>query len=498
MDTTRISTSTSEIGNTIFKNTAIISIGGYVLKGLAFLFNILVIRRLGGVEFGRYSIVLGFVGVTSIFAELGLTHFSMREMAKNRENIRKYLGNLITLRLLLAFMGIVLITIAGWLFGYSDDIVLGIGIYTITFLFSAVLQPLMSLLTAESRFDYVTTINVVGRILFMGFSVLALLAGGGFIWLLIGALLPIPIQIGLVVILIRRLDPMSLALEVTPALWGRMIRSSLPFGINTLMLTIALGIDTVILSIFEPDYVVGWYNVAYGLILSINFIFQGFRDAILPTLTRVYETNPEVVRVWFYRTVRVILMLSIPIAIGGAIISFPLIKFLYSKEFLPSALGFQILVWNVPFLMFSAYCGNISIIISEERSAARIYTINTIANVLLNLYAIPRYGLIGAAIVTVATDAIGAIQFYLLLGRKLELPNLQRISIKVLMAAGVMGFIVWQIRSLQVLVVIFLGMLTYLVSSLSLGVFDAEERMLFRNIYTRLVLHAPRGRFDSS
>ena len=497
METTSFSVTKSDLGKVIFKNTAIISIGGYVLKGLSFLFNIFVIRRLGDAGFGQYSIVLGFVGVASIFAEFGLTHFSMREMARDRANIRKYLGNLITLRLLLAFLGIFLITAAGKIFGYSDEIVLGIFIYTITFLFAAVLQPLLSLLTAESRFAHVTTINLLGRVLFMGVSGVALLAGGGFIWLLVGALLQIPFQIGLAFILIRRLDWKLLEIDISPRLWGRMLMSGLPFGINTLMLTIAFGIDTVILSIYEPDYVVGWYNVAYSLVFSINFLFRGFKEAIVPSLTRAFESDPEVVNLWFFRSVRVILMLSIPIAVGGAIIAFPLVLFLYSEKFLPSAIGLQILIWDVPFLMFSAFCGNISIIIREERSAARIYTINTVANVLLNLYAIPRFGLVGAAIVTVATDVIGAIQFYLLLSKKLDLPSMKKIGLKILLASVGMGIIVWWMRSMHVLWVILLGVFAYLISSLVLRVFDEEERKFARKAFKRLKLLSQPGRLGS-
>jgi len=486
METTSFSVAKSDLEKTIFKNTAIISIGGYVLKALSFLFSIFVIRRLGDACFGQYSIVLGFVGVASIFAELGLTHFSMREMARDRANIRKYLGNLIALRLILAFLGIFAITAAGRGFGYSKEIVLGIFIYTATFLFAAVLQPLVSLLTSEARFDYVTAINLLGRVLFMVFSGAALLAGGGFIWLLIGALLQLPFQIGLAFILVRRMDWKLLEIEIAPRLWGQMIKSSLPFGINTLMLTIAFGIDAVILSKFEPDYVVGWYSAAYSLIFSINFLFRGFKEAIVPSLTRAFETNPDVVRSWFYRSVRVILMLSIPIAFGGAIIAFPLIRFLYSEEFLPSAIALQILIWDVPFLMFSAFCGNISIIIREERSAARIYTINTTANVLLNLYAIPRFGLVGAAIVTVATDVIGAIQFYLLLSRKLDLPSMRRIGLKVLIASGGMSLIVWWIRSMHVLLVILLGAVVYLISGFVLRMFDEGERKFVRRAFERL------------
>ena len=93
-------------------------------------------------------------------------------------------------------------------------------------------------------------------------------------------------------------------------------------------------------------------------------------------------------------------------------------------------------------LVFTSFCGNMTTIISEERAAARIYTINTVANVILNLYAIPRFGLVGAALVTVITDFIGALQFHFLLKPKLHLPNMTWMFLRVLIASVLMGVVV--------------------------------------------------------
>jgi O-antigen/teichoic acid export membrane protein len=100
----------------------------------------------------------------------------------------------------------------------------------------------------------------------------------------------------------------------------------------------------------------------------------------------------------------------------------------------------QILIWDVPFMMFSSFCGNMTTIIGAERAAARIYTLNALANILLNMYAIPSFGLVCAALVTVTTDLIGALQFYLLLRRKLKLPNMLwgRIAAAMLMGASLL------------------------------------------------------------
>jgi O-antigen/teichoic acid export membrane protein len=50
-----------------------------------------------------------------------------------------------------------------------------------------------------------------------------------------------------------------------------------------------------------------------------------------------------------------------------------------------------------------------------ERKTARINIINATFNILLNLWAIQNFGLLGAAFMTVATEALGLVQFMVLL-----------------------------------------------------------------------------------
>jgi len=255
----------------------------------------------------------------------------------------------------------------------------------------------------------------------------------------------------------------------------------LPFGVITLTLTIATSIDTVMLSKSQPDYVVGWYNVAYGLIISVTFLTNGFKDAIVPSLTRAHAKDPGTVRTWYYHTAKFFAALSIPLAVGGMLLAKELITFLYTDEFLPAADALRILVWDIPFLMFAGFCGRITTIISAERAAARIYTINAVANVILNLIMIPLYGMIGAAIVTVLTDIISALQFYMLLRKELSPPTLKAPIYRILLASAIMGVAVWFTSDFHLFIRIGLGAFVYFVMILILHLPDDTEWGWIRN-----------------
>ncbi len=423
----------------IFKNTGFVTTGTIALKAINFLFGVFVIRRLGDTRFGQYSIVLAFVGIFQILAELGMSQYVMREMARDKKNIQRYFWDLVALRLLLALASMVFIPLSAVVVGYSPELVLGVLIYTASFILSAFSEPLVTVLTADERLGITTVINIVTQVVFMIFGAAFLFAGLGYIWLIIALLISVIPRIVIGIITVRRLHTSGLPFHLNTRAWPGIIRSGMPFGITSLMLSIARSIDTVMLSWFVSAREVGWYNVAYNLELSMMMFYSGFKDAIVPSLSRVFIKDPNEVERWYYHSVRVIILVSIPMAFGGMVIAFPLIRFLYTDQFLPAALGLQVLIWDIPVLMFAAFCGNITIVVGEERAAARINTINTIANVGLNLIFIPRYGMMGAAIISVVTDLISALQFYLLLRKKLHLPSIAWMVARTIIAAAIMS-----------------------------------------------------------
>ncbi|MBI3243380.1 MAG: flippase [Chloroflexi bacterium] len=465
----------------IAKNVVVVTAGNTALKAANFLFNVYVIRRLGDHRFGQYSIVLAFVGLFQIFAELGISQYVMREIARDRSKTPVLFWNLVALRFLLAIAGVIGITLAAST-RYSPELVLGIFIYTCGFLLSAFEASLNIVIFANERLDYATIIGILGQVVSLMLGTLFMFLGLSYIWLIVAGLISMLPQIWLGTRVIRKHNMVNLKFQVDPKVWPTLIRAGLPFGIISLALTIAFSIDTVMLSMFVRENEVGWYNVAYNLARALLFFFGGFATAIVPSLTRAYANDAAEVERWYYRSVKLIMLSSLPIAVGGMMVAFPLIRFLYTNEFLPSALGLQILIWDVPLLMFTGFCGNMTTIVGEERAAARIYTINALANIILNLYAIPRYGMVGAALVTVITDLIGALQFHFLLRRKLHLPNMVSVGTRVVLAATMMGVAVYAMGDLNFFIIIGLGAVVYSALVLALRLLDEKEWALIKRL----------------
>ncbi|MCL6512055.1 MAG: oligosaccharide flippase family protein [Anaerolineae bacterium] len=230
---------------TVARNTLFITLGSLALKAINFLYNVAVVRVLGDAGFGQYSTVTAFVGLFAIFAELGVSQYVMREMAQRPEKTNHLFWNLWALRLTLAIIGVIGITAGAALYGFTPELVLGVFLYTLTFIYSAFLAPMDSALVAAERMEYPTLIAVIGQIGSAVLGTIVLINGWGFLALIgVGLLAMIP-QIVFAAWAIRRHKLVSRPIVVTPKIWSQLIRAGLPFGMITLSLTIAFGIDTV-------------------------------------------------------------------------------------------------------------------------------------------------------------------------------------------------------------------------------------------------------------
>lgn len=241
------------------------------MKAINFIFSIYIVRKLGDDRFGQYSVVLAFVGLFQIFAELGVSQFAMREIAQDRAKTRQIFWNLVAVRLILAGFGIISITLAAIGFGYEPRLVLGVFIFTTTFLLMAMQVPLQTVLTAWERFDLVTAMTIVGQVCFVFFGAIFLFSGMNYIWLIVASLLSIPPQILIGILAVRKQQIIKGPVEFSPKTWPQLIHRGLPFGVIALTLTISFSVDFLILKAHQPDSVVGWYRVAYNLVFSIMF-----------------------------------------------------------------------------------------------------------------------------------------------------------------------------------------------------------------------------------
>lgn len=472
-------------GRIIARNTVFSVLSQVALRGVNLLFNVLVIRHLGGGSFGQYSVVLAWTAVFGVLGDLGVTQYMTREIARRPERADELFWDTTLLRVLLAVLTCV-VTIGGAIVKpYESEIILGVALYTLTYFFMAIMAPLGGIIMGHERLDVISVLNIIAQVVVMAIGTVFLIAGFGFISLILGSLLTLPIMLVALLWLMRRLKLRLPPFKVTPSTWRRLLMAGLPFAFIQLSLTYVFEFDTLLLQNYFSNEVVGWYKAPYNFARTLLIFTSAFSSAVGLTLTREHANNPEVVRPWYFRSVKLMVFLGLPLAVGGSLLAEPIMTTLYGQEYLPSALPFAILIWDTPLLMYTALCGQILTSILREGQATRIYALEAVINIGLNLLLIPRFGLIAASFTTIATEFTGAVLFYRLLRREIGAGLGFTHLIRFLPAAGVMGLLAWLLSQMipdmgaieLALVVGFTG-LVYVVLVWMTGALTHEERAL--------------------
>jgi len=465
---------------TVLRNTLFGLGGRLTVKALAFAFSVWVVRRLGQEAFGHYATALAYVAAFAVLSDWGLAPYLVREIARDRRRGEAMLVDVMALRFLLSLGTIGLILGVAWWNGQPPFLLGGIALAALTLVLYAAQGPLEAALQGIRRLDWVSAAGVLQQLLFVGLGTLALWQGWGFYGLIGASLVGLVAALGLTAGAARSLGLFPRRRPAWSA-WPLLLRAGLPFGLIGLAVNLSYKVDTILLSLWWPAGIVGWYNAAYNLIFSIAMISNAANVALYPSMAAL--TDPEALASVVRRSIGYLWMLSVPFAVGGWVLGDRLIPALYGSAFLPSVPAFRVLIGVVPFMFLSEYLGYVILVRNREWLVARSLILSTSFNVAANLVLIPRYGLMAAAWITLLTEILLVGQYGLLLRLWRGIPL--GLLGKPALAAGLMGGLLWAARGLPLSLLLILGVLIYGLALWGLGALGPAEWRLLRGALRR-------------
>jgi O-antigen/teichoic acid export membrane protein len=464
--------SADDFTSKVARNSAFVMASQILMKALGFLFNVYVVRRLGDEHFGQYAAVMAFIAIFAIFSDLGMAPYMLREIAGDRKNVYWLLPNVVVLRLLLSAGVVVVSTLVAYWVGKDPAMVLGIFIAACGLFLYAIQGPLDSILTAWERLDYSASLTLVSQFVFWGLGTLGLVLGWGFIGLLVASL----VSVASLALLEGRIVFREIGfrrLRVAPRRWPELVKAGLPFGISGLSFSLQGRFDSVLMSITLTDAAVGWYNVPLQLTQMSMLLAQSVCTSMFPSLTRAYSEDQRSIYGIVQRSLKYLLMLSLPIAVGATVIADRLVVTLYTEEFVRSIPLMRILIWTLPALFLSELMGALIMATRQEKAGAKVNVVNALISVGLNLVAVPTAGVLGAAWARVGSRGIRLGQYWKLLGSELLVGARWKELVRVVLAAGTMGVGLLLLGNVNLFLSIGAGAVLYVVS---LFVFRAVSR----------------------
>lgn len=331
-----------------------------------------------------------------------MSYASTIAISRERSRAASLIGNLLGFQ---AVLSVVTLVLCLGIARVSFDGVVWVAVIVLTFdmILKGVQFTLRWLLKGFERFDAEAAALLVERVLLLAVGALVLALGGGVVaFVLVFALIRLPVVVGLFGWVHRRLLRLQPRAEI--ALWGELLRKGLPFAYAGAVITAFFQVDQVMIGEMRGSLEVGWYSVPARVLEGLTILPRIVGYAFIPTMAALFPRSPGAVTDLYQRGTRYLLLLGLPISAFGLISAEPFMVLLSGEEYRASGGAAKLLIPAALFMFLSNFGETTLACINRWRTIVVIATITLVLNVSLNLLWIPTHGYRGAAAATLLTE----------------------------------------------------------------------------------------------
>ncbi len=452
-------------------------------RGIDFLFAAYYLRLLGPDDAGAYATAITIAGLYEILSNFGLNAYLIREVSQDKSRTSSYLLNTTILRLgtgALASLPILLYTFST---GYEENTIWAVGFLMIGMVFSGMAAGLTGLFYAYEEAEIPAAVTTVTTLMKVGFGVVVLLAGFGFVALAANSILVNVITLILLIFIVSRRYTLSGSWRIDFSLQRQMLIRSYPLMINHMLATVYWQVDVLILSEMRGDTVVGWYNSAYKYVNAFNIIPSFFTFALFPVISRQVQSNINDARRTFRMSAKLLMLAALPLAAMVTILAPIMIQLLGGAAFVPEGqIALQVVIWSIPFGWLNSVTNYVLISLGQEKVQTRAFIAGVGFNIIANILIIPYLSFVGAGLTTIASEMLLLALFNYFLMQKM--PAVRWVELlwrPVLITAVMMGGMLLA-NSINVWLAVAVGIVVYPAGLWLLRVFGQEELAILRSI----------------
>jgi O-antigen/teichoic acid export membrane protein len=397
---------TGPVVKSVARNTLFLAMSEVVGKLMMFVFHIIAARHLGVAGFGVLNTALAFVSMWVVLTDLGLGSLAAREIARDRRALRRYVPNVLSIKLIASVVTIGLVLLVVRLMQYPAATARVIYICSFTVLTTAIAVFYGYVFQGLEKTHW----TLVGR----GLQTLLLLAGAvllsfgqpyveryAFVLLVSGIVTLIPLVLAALRVGVR--PGLGFSLDY----WGRMLKVALPFGISALFSMFYYWNGFPLLSRLDGDQAAGIYGAAFRIALAVVVAGNAFAGALYPQMSRVSPFDTNRLRILFRRAYKYLVLAGIGVATFVTLFSRHLVLVAFGPQFSESIPVLVVLVWWAAIVWQNALLSNYLFAANRETAVSVQTGVSLGLNVTLNLLLIPVLGPLGAALALAAAEIVG-------------------------------------------------------------------------------------------
>jgi O-antigen/teichoic acid export membrane protein len=397
--------------NRIFQNTSSLFSAHLISRLGSLVITIwLMPRYFSGSELGGYFVAIALTNLIASLTELGMQNPLIREMTLHLEQTRHYLGNALIVRSILSIVAYGIMMVSG-IFLYTPIIVKMIVFLGLAEIANSLAQLYRCVFRAHEQMKYEAFTVVAERGAFLLIGGGAILFDYGLVTvcqaMLTAGCINLMLSVGL-----TRYRFTALGFQPSREIVKVLMQQALPFAVGNLFNLLYFRADAILLSKLSSEGVDAntWYGLAYTIVNAFTILPGAFMmGAMFPVLSRAWEREKGRFPGAYTFGMRWMVLSGFPLAVGLSTLS-PEITVVLFPTYTPDEVGkiataLQWLSWAGGLIFVTTAVLAVLRATDKRRAFSVLMGATALLNICLNLYLIPRFSHVGAAIAMVMSEA---------------------------------------------------------------------------------------------
>ncbi len=403
-----------------------------VLDGLLY---ILVARYFGPIEYGYYVSILAFLSLIDLTADMMVLDISVREMAKDGDNLGTWLGASTLLRLGVALAGLVAFAVYVWLgpIHHNPSVMWAAWCACLILPVGAFRTPL-AVFRAQTEMHYELVAVVLARLINLLLYVALMFLHGKlyqFFFVVVISRAVLALVAWTIAISRYHIRP-RFRLEALLTL----VRECWVMGVSGFLLAAQLKGDILMVAAMVGLDSAGMYAVVAQMPEYLLYVPVIITTPILPLLSRAHaESDHARLQQLSQKTFDVVTAIVAPVVVIGCLRPTDCVVLLFGSQYAAAATTLPVLLLSAAFMWFSHVTAIIAIAARLQRNFLWIQCLCAATYFALNRVVIGRWGVIGACEVRLLAMAMAPVLTYWVLERRAALTLDARILRRTLGAA---------------------------------------------------------------
>lgn len=450
---------------------------------IGLILTIYMARKFGPTDFGVINFSSVFIGYFSMLASMGIQSFGIVQVIKDKNNLKKNVDIIVSLRIVLSLLAFIVLIIVTFLINVDLNVKKMIVISGFSILINSLcLDWVFNALQEMKYISYSVMMTSVLSILLVFIPIYTHIYTEIYIVPIVSIIASIISNLYLATIYRKKLKN-TVNFKIDTKQFLKLLQNSWPFFFSGVFATINTNFDSLMLGFMRSNYDVGLYNSVYKLInvltLFVSFIFI----PLFPILIEYFnEKKYDDLGIIINNVRKILIIFAIPMLIVAFTLSKETLFTLYGAKYMGASTVFTILISFVAIFSIRELYGYELTAWGLQKQYMKIVLLSSSINIISNAILIPKYGINGAALCTLFSEVINITLMYKLSRKTLNVKYDNGYIFRIIASAIIMSISIYLVKmtSSNIFLIAIIAGIIYLVSIFILKVITIKEvKLLF-------------------